>query len=58
MGRRSGSVRNVPRNMLFNLIGKLILRFVAQGNINATVERFSPGIKLMKEAFIFSFIAL
>lgn len=41
--RRSGSARNVPRNMQFSQIGKLIVKFVAPESTNATVELSSPG---------------
>ena len=43
MGRRNGSVRNVQRFMLFNPIGRLILRLVELESINVIVEPFSPG---------------
>lgn len=43
MGRKSGSVRNALRSMLFSLIGRLTLKLVGLENIDATVEPFSPG---------------
>lgn len=43
MGRRSGNVRNVLSAMLFSLIGRLTLKHVEQGNIDATVEPFFLG---------------
>lgn len=43
MERRNGNVTSVPRSMLFNLIGKLIQRLVAQKNTDVTVELSSPG---------------
>lgn len=54
MGRRNGSVRNAQRSMLFNLIGKLILKPVVQENIDVTVEPFSPGrtVSSLTEHFV------
>lgn len=46
MARRSGSVRNAPRNMQFNRIGKLIRKFVEPGSTDATAEPFSRGNQL------------
>lgn len=43
MGRRNGTVRNALRSMLFNLIGRLILKLVELESIDVTVEPFSPG---------------
>jgi hypothetical protein len=43
MVRRNGSVISAPRNMLFNLTGKLIPRLVALGNTDVTVALSSPG---------------
>ena len=43
MERKSGSVRNAQRSMLFNQIGRLILRPVEQENIDVIVEPFSQG---------------
>lgn len=36
--RRSGNARNAPRNMQFNLIGKLTPRFAVPESINVTAE--------------------
>ena len=44
MVRRSGNVTNAPRDMLFNLTGKLTLRFVALGNTDVIVAPSSPGM--------------
>jgi hypothetical protein len=43
MGRRSGSVRNVQRNMLFNQTGKLTPRLAGLESINVTVGLYFPG---------------
>lgn len=43
IARRSGSARNVPRDTLFILIIKLILRLVVLESTVATVAPFSPG---------------
>jgi hypothetical protein len=43
MVRRNGSVISAPRNMLFNLTGKLIPRLVALGNTDVIVALSSPG---------------
>ena len=43
MGRRSGSVKNAQRSMLFNQIGRLTPKPVEQESIDVTVEPFSPG---------------
>lgn len=43
MGRRSGNVKSAPSVMLFNQIGRLTPRFVAQESIDVIVEPFSPG---------------
>jgi hypothetical protein len=45
MVRRSGNVKNAQRNMLFNLIGKHILRLVALENIDVIVAPSSLGNK-------------
>jgi len=50
MGRRSGSVKNAQRSMLFNQIGRLTLKPVEQESTDVTVEPFSPG-----EFFLFFF---
>lgn len=49
MGRRNGSVRNAQRSMLFNRIGRLILKPVGLENIDVTVEPFSQGIFFIKK---------
>lgn len=41
--KRSGNVKNVLRNMLFNLIGRPTQKLVALVSISATVARCSPG---------------
>ncbi|KAG8491574.1 hypothetical protein CXB51_014849 [Gossypium anomalum] len=41
MERKNGSVRNAPRSMLFNQIGRLILRPVEQENTDVIAEPFS-----------------
>lgn len=46
MERKSGSVRNVPRNMLFNPTGKLTPKPAAPESISATVEHFFLGITI------------
>jgi len=43
MVRRSGSVTSALRSMLFNQIGKPILRLVAPENTDVTVVHSSPG---------------
>jgi hypothetical protein len=43
MVRKNGNVKNVQRNMLFNLIGKLIQKHVAPERIDVTVEPSSQG---------------
>jgi hypothetical protein len=43
MVRRNGSVISALRSMLFNLIGRHILRLVAPENIGVTVALSSPG---------------
>lgn len=43
MGKRSISVRNAQRFMLFNLIGRLTPRLVELESIDVIVEPFSPG---------------
>lgn len=43
MARKSGSVRNAPRDMQSNLIGRLIPRLVGLESIDATVVQFSQG---------------
>jgi len=52
MGRRSGSVKNAQRSMLFNQIGRLTLKPVEQESTDVTVEPFSPG------EFFLSFFSL
>jgi len=52
MGRRSGSVTNALRSMLFNLIGRLTLKPVGLENIDVTAEPFSPGFNF---PFLFFF---
>lgn len=49
MGRGNGSVRNAQRSMLFNRIGRLILKPVGLENIDVTVEPFSQGIFFIKK---------
>jgi hypothetical protein len=41
--RRNGSVRNAQKDMLFNLIGKPILRLAVLENTDVTVALFSQG---------------
>ena len=48
MERKNGNVISAPRNMLCNLIGKLIQRPVAQRNTNVTAAPFSPGLDSSK----------
>lgn len=43
MGKRSISVRNAQRFMLFNLIGRLTLKLVELESIDVTAAHFSPG---------------
>lgn len=43
MVKKNGNVTNVPRFMLFNLIGRLTLRPVALKSIDVTVEPSSLG---------------
>lgn len=43
MEKRNTSVRNVPRFMLFNLIGRLTLKLVELENIDVIVVHFFPG---------------
>lgn len=43
MEKRNTSVRNVPRFMLFNLIGRLTLKLVELENIDVIVVPFFPG---------------
>ena len=43
MERRNGSVRNAQKDMLFNLIGKPILRLAVLENTDVTVALFSQG---------------
>lgn len=43
MEKKIGNVINVPRNMPFNLIGKLTLRPVALESIDVIVVPFSQG---------------
>jgi hypothetical protein len=43
MVRKSGNVKSVLRSMLFNLIGKLILRLVVLRSIDVIVALSSPG---------------
>ncbi|TXG56987.1 hypothetical protein EZV62_018300 [Acer yangbiense] len=53
MVRRNGSVRNALRGMLFNLIGKLILRLVAPENTDVTVALSSQGLRIRRrDSFI------
>lgn len=47
MVRKNGSVRSAPNVMLFNLIGKLILKLVALENIDVIVAPFSPGATVL-----------
>jgi hypothetical protein len=54
MVRRSGNVKNAQRNMLFNLIGKHILRLVALENIDVIVAPSSLGNKHQLYIFISS----
>ncbi|KAJ4873111.1 C2H2-type domain-containing protein [Raphanus sativus] len=42
-GEKKWSARNVPRDMQFNPIGKLIQRLVGLESIDVTVVQFSPG---------------
>jgi hypothetical protein len=44
MVRKSGNVKSVLRSMLFNLIGKLILRLVVLESIDVTVALSSQGV--------------
>jgi hypothetical protein len=46
MVKKSGNVKSVLRSMLFNLIGKLILRLVVLESIDVTVALSSQGNKL------------
>jgi hypothetical protein len=41
--RRNGSVRSAQKDMLFNLIGKPILRHAVLENTDVTVVLFSQG---------------
>lgn len=45
MEKKSGNAINVLKNMPFNLIGKLTLRFVVLGSTNVIVELYFPGIE-------------
>jgi hypothetical protein len=47
MVRRNGNVKSVQKNTQFNLIGKLIAKFVELENTNAIVEPFFPGKYLL-----------
>lgn len=53
MGKRNGNVKSVQSSMLFNLIGKLIVRSVVQESIDVTVALFSRG-NLLLLFFLFS----
>ena len=57
MEKRSGNAINVPKNTLFNLIGKLTVRFVVLESTNVIVELCFPGIqKNLKIRFVFYFL--
>lgn len=43
MVKKSGNVKSALRNMQFNQIGKLIVRFAALESIDATVALSFPG---------------
>ena len=48
MEKRNESVRNVQRNMQFNLTGKLTPRLVAPESISVIVALYFPGIRVNK----------
>ncbi|KAK9192392.1 hypothetical protein WN944_003082 [Citrus x changshan-huyou] len=50
MEKRNGSVRNVQRNMQFNLTGKLTPRLVAPASISVIVALYFPVLKFRFEA--------
>ena len=49
--RKSGSARNVPRNMQFSQIGKLIVKSAAPESTNVTVEPSSQGTLILFSLF-------